>query len=83
MDNEADSFKELVKTIGPDVHAKFKQAIELGRWENGDRLSKQQIELCLQAVIAYDELHLAEEEKVGYIDRTKLQAKISGQENEH
>lgn len=83
MDNEAESFEDLLKTITPEVHAKFKQAIELGRWENGDRLSKQQIELCLQAVIAYDELHLKEDEKIGYIDRTKLQAKINGQETEH
>ncbi len=29
----------------------------------------------MQAVIAYDEIHLNDEEKIGYIDRAKLQAK--------
>ncbi len=75
MSNMPDSFEELLSSITPEVHSKLKQAIELGRWENGDRLSKEQVELCMQAVIAYDEIHLSEEEKIGYIDRAKLQAK--------
>lgn len=75
MDSPPDSFEELLSSITPEIHSKLKLAIELGRWENGDRLSKEQIELCMQAVIAYDETHLNEEEKIGYIDRAKLKAK--------
>ncbi|MBN4053579.1 DUF1315 family protein [Haliea sp. AH-315-K21] len=75
MDNTPENFEELLSSITPEVHTKLKQAIELGRWENGDRLSKEQVELCMQAVIAYDEVHLNEEEKIGYIDRTKLRVK--------
>ena len=75
MDNPPDSFDELLSSITPEVHSKLKQAIELGRWENGDRLSKEQVELCMQAVIAFDEINLNEEEKIGYIDRAKLKAK--------
>lgn len=78
MSNTPNSFEELLSSITPEVHSKLKQAIELGRWENGERLSKEQVELCMQAVIAYDEIHLSEEEKVGYIDRSKLQAKKMG-----
>lgn len=75
IDKIPDSFDELLSSITPEVHSKLKQAIELGRWENGERLSKEQVELCMQAVIAYDEIHLSEEDKIGYIDRTKLHAK--------
>lgn len=75
MSNPPDSFEELLASITPEIHSKLKLAIELGRWENGDRLSKEQVELCMQAVIAYDEIHLKEEEKIGYIDRAKLKAK--------
>lgn len=75
MSDTPNSFEELLSSITPEVHSKLKQAIELGRWENGDRLSKEQVELCMQAVIAYDEIHLNDEEKIGYIDRTKLNAK--------
>ena len=78
MSNTPNSFEELLSSITPEVHSKLKQAIELGRWENGERLSKEQVELCMQAVIAYDEIHLSDEEKVGYIDRSKLQAKKMG-----
>ncbi len=78
MSNTPDSFEELLSSITPEVHSKLKQAIELGRWENGDRLSKEQVELCMQAVIVYDEIHLSDEEKIGYIDRSKLQAKEMG-----
>ena len=75
MDNPPESFEELLTSITPEVHNKLKKAVELGRWENGDRLSKEQIELCMQAVIAYDEIYLDEEEKIGYIDRARLKAK--------
>ncbi len=75
MSDIPNSFEELLSSITPEVHSKLKQAIELGRWENGDRLSKEQVELCMQAVIAYDEIHLNDEQKIGYIDRAKLQAK--------
>ncbi|MDC1436356.1 YeaC family protein [Gammaproteobacteria bacterium] len=75
MSDTPNSFEDLLSSITPEVHSKLKQAIELGRWENGERLSKEQIELCMQAVIAYDEIHLNDEEKIGYIDRAKLQAK--------
>lgn len=67
-----ESLEALLASITPEVHDKLKRAVELGRWENGERLTQEQRDLCLQAVIAYDERHLAETEKVGYIDRTRL-----------
>lgn len=67
-----ESLQALLASITPEVHDKLKRAVELGRWENGERLTQEQRDLCLQAVIAYDELHHAETEKVGYIDRTRL-----------
>ncbi len=75
MDQATQNFKDLLDTITPKIHSKLKQAIELGRWDNGERLSKEQIELCMQAVIAYDEKHLSAEEKIGYIDRSRAAQK--------
>lgn len=68
-----ESLQALLAGITPEVHDKLKRAVELGRWENGERLTQEQRDLCLQAVIAYDEMHHSEAEKVGYIDRTKLE----------
>ena len=67
-----DSWEALVGGMSETVYASLKTAVELGKWPNGDRLSATQVEHCLQAVIAYDALHLPEHERVGYIDRSKL-----------
>ncbi len=72
MEAAPGSLQELLAGMTPEIHSKLKRAVELGRWENGDRLTQEQRDLCLQAVIAYDEMHHAAEEKVGFIDRTKL-----------
>lgn len=73
-----DSFDALVAAMGPEVHQQLKAAIELGKWPNGERLSKEQVELCLQAVIAWDARNLPETERVAYIDRRKLKTSHCG-----
>lgn len=67
-----DSYEALLHAITPEVHEQLRRAIELGKWPNGDRLTSEQREHCLQAVIAWEAKHLPEEERVGYIDRTNL-----------
>lgn len=61
------NFKQLLESITPDTYASLKRAVELGKWPNGDRLTAEQRELCLQAVIAYDMRNKPEHERVGYI----------------
>jgi uncharacterized protein YeaC (DUF1315 family) len=65
------TWQELLASMTPEIHQNLKTAVELGKWPNGERLSAEQVELCLQAVIAYDERHLPEAERVAYIDRSK------------
>jgi hypothetical protein len=72
LNNKPRSFQELLAGMTPEIHQSLKTAVELGRWPNGERLSKEQVELCLQAVIAWDQAHLPEPERVAYIDRSKL-----------
>lgn len=59
--------KQLLSAITPDIYARLTQAVELGRWPDGSRLSASQRELCLQAIIAYDVTHKPEDQRVGYI----------------
>lgn len=75
MSETPESLAELLKGMTPEIHANLKQAVELGRWESGERLTKDQVELCLQAVIAYDEQYLSRSERVAYIDRHKLKTR--------
>ena len=72
MTDKALSFEQMINSINPEIHENLKQAIELGRWANGERLTPRQTELCLQAVIAYEDKHLPPEQRLGYIDRSKL-----------
>lgn len=62
------TFDELLASMTPDVHATMKRVIEIGKWPDGRRLTNEERETCMQAVITYDAMHLPEEERVGYVD---------------
>lgn len=82
MTAKPDSFQALIESITPDIHENLKKAIETGRWENGNKLNQEQVEYCLQAVIAYEARNISEEQRVGYIDKSGLQDK-KGQGHHH
>lgn len=65
------NFAEMLEAMTPEMHAAMKRAVELGKWADGRRLSDEEREACLQAVIAYDARHLPEDARVGYIDRSR------------
>jgi uncharacterized protein YeaC (DUF1315 family) len=62
-------YQQLIANITPDIHAALKRAIEIGRWPDGRRLDDEQRALCMEAVIAWETIHLAERERTGFIDR--------------
>ncbi len=62
------SMDELLAMMDPQVLDNLRTAVELGRWPNGDRLSSEQVGQCLQAIIAYEQRHLPETQRTGYID---------------
>lgn len=61
------SLQELINNITPDIYTSLKQAVEIGKWPNGEKLSQEQRGLCLQAVIAWEKDNLPEEQRTGYI----------------
>lgn len=66
------SFEDVAKQLDPEVYKRFKDALELGKWPDGRALSKEQKEICLQAVMLYEAAQgKSESERVGYIDREK------------
>ena len=62
-------FEKLIENITPDIHLSLKRAIEIGKWPDGKIVTQEQRSLCMEAVIAYDNKFLTEEQRVGYIDR--------------
>ena len=55
--------------MGRDVYDNMLRALQTGRWPDGRALNPEQREHCMQAVIAWGELNLPIEERVGYIDK--------------
>lgn len=62
-----DSLAGLLAGITPAIYRRLKSAVELGRWENGDRLSPAQREHSLQLLIAYEARHAELADRIGYI----------------
>ena len=63
----SDSNLSDIALISEDIYEKFKSAVEIGKWENGQKITQQQREICMQAIIRYDLEHLPEEQRVGYV----------------
>lgn len=59
---------ELIQSITPEIYERMKRAVEIGKWDNGLPLSNDQHQQCLQAIIAYDNMHKSEHDRVGYIE---------------
>ena len=62
-------YKQLIDTMTPQVYQNLKQSVETGKWPDGKPLSPTQREHAMAAIIAWGQAHLAEHERVGYIDK--------------
>ena len=62
-------YQQLIEAMTPAIYQSLKKAVELGKWPDGARLTPEQCQTSLQALIAWGEKHLPETERVGYIDK--------------
>ncbi|MGS2723386.1 YeaC family protein [Porticoccus sp. GXU_MW_L64] len=60
-------FQQLLNNITPDIYQNLKRSVELGKWPDGNTLTAEQRELCMQAVIAWEHKHLPPEKRSGYV----------------
>ena len=61
------TFTQMIENITPEIYQSLKTAVEIGKWPDGRKLSQEQKELCLQAMIAYELKHLPEDQHTGYM----------------
>lgn len=61
------SFRDLIDNITPDIYESLKLAIEIGKWGDGRKLTQEQRELSLQAMIAWEAKNLPEDQRTGYM----------------
>ncbi|WP_201577717.1 YeaC family protein, partial [Psychrobacter sp. H8-1] len=59
----------ILASLTPEVVEKFRVAIELGKWPDGGRLTVEQRETCMQAVMVWEHEHLPPAERTGYIHK--------------
>lgn len=64
-----DPYQEAIASMGRDVYDNMVSALATGRWPDGRVLSGEQRQHTMRAVIAWGELNLSPEERVGYIDK--------------
>lgn len=62
------NLQQLLVNLTPDIYQNLRRAVELGKWPDGKPLIREQRELCMQAVIAYEHQHLPPEQHTGYIE---------------
>ncbi len=58
-------------TITPFVYEQFRKAVELGKWPNGSRLTEQQLEICMEAIIRFEHAHIQPEARTGFVEPKK------------
>ncbi|SHK80962.1 hypothetical protein SAMN05216369_3198 [Marinobacter antarcticus] len=64
------TYEELIERLDPNVYQSLRQSIALGKWPDGRKLTPQQREISLEAIIYYENLHnIPEQGRVGYLDR--------------
>ena len=66
-----DSASSLIDNIDEAIYQDLKSALELGRWQSGKALSDSQKPIVIQAIIAYENKHMSESERTGYIHKEK------------
>lgn len=65
----SDPYLETIRAMGRDVYDRMLDALSTGRWPDGRVVTPEQRENTMRAVIAWGELHLPPEERVGFIDK--------------
>lgn len=65
------TFAKMLAALNPEIVASLKRAVEIGKWPDGRRLTPEQRETCMQAVIAWEMKNLPEQERTGYIHKDK------------
>jgi uncharacterized protein YeaC (DUF1315 family) len=69
------SFVEMIENITPDIYESLKLAVEIGKWSDGRKLTQEQRELSLQALIAWEVRNVAEDQRIGYMGTQECASK--------
>lgn len=80
-EKEPPAVLNLASKLTPATYQQLRTALELGQWEDGRKLTVEQKENSLQLIIAYDEMHNKEEQRVGYVAKPKKKEPCGGDDD--
>ena len=69
------SVNEMISNITPEIYQSLKLAVEIGKWSDGGKLTTEQRELSLQAMIAWELQNLPEDQRTGYMGPQECSSK--------
>lgn len=73
------TFERMIQQMTPAIYESLKQAVALRKWPDGRRLTAEQTELSLEAVIRYEiENKVPEAQRVGYLEQRTCGGASSG-----
>ena len=61
------NFLAMIQNITPEIYQELKLAVEIGKWSDGRKLTQEQKEISLMAMIAWEQKNLPEEQRTGYM----------------
>ncbi|MGM0826168.1 MAG: YeaC family protein [Pseudomonadota bacterium] len=74
------TFDRMIQQMTPAIYESLKQAVSLRKWPDGRRLTDEQTELCMEAVMRFEaENNVPEENRVGYLEQRTCGARATGQ----
>ena len=62
-------FLDILDNLNVEVYEQLKYSLEVGKWPDGEPLSKYHQEIVMQSLIAWGETHLDRQERIGYVDK--------------
>jgi len=63
------NYRDHIQSMSPQTYQSLQRAVEVGRWPDGKALTSAQRQNAMQAIIAWAQIHLPEEQQLGHIDK--------------
>jgi len=77
-EKDASSIVSLASKLTAETYQQLRTALELGKWADGRKLNAEQKESSLQLIIAYDQIHNEEQDRVGFVNKAKKKEPCAG-----
>jgi hypothetical protein len=57
----------ILAAMTPDIYQRFLSAVAIGKWPNAQALTAEQKATCIEAIIVYENQHVAPHLRTGYV----------------